>query len=282
FSTHSFHLDWSLYHEADKATKNGYAGTSWDGTELTRRMDKARAELEVLRRPARTIDPGAYRVYLAPSAVEEITGLLSWGGFGMKAQRSKRSPLQRAVDGKVTVDPRVTISEHPGAGLGPDFGGGGFKKPKRVTMVREGKYADALISPRSAKEYGVTTNGAGSHEAPESLEMEAGELDQDTMLETLGTGIWVNNLWYLNYSDLPACRMTGMTRFATLWVEDGEVVAPLNVMRFDDSFYRIFGDGLVGLTKQRELLLSASTYGKRSTGSALLPGALVDGFKFTL
>ena len=152
FTTHNFHLDWSVYHQADKASKNGYAGTSWDGDELRRRMDKARAELEVLRRPARTIEPGEYRCYLAPSAVEEITGLLSWGGFGLKAQRSKRSPLQRAAEGKVSVDPRVTLSEHPGAGLGPDFGGGGFARPERVTLVSEGAYADALVSPRRAKE----------------------------------------------------------------------------------------------------------------------------------
>ena len=37
----------------------------------------------------------------------------------------------------------------------------------------------------------------------------------------LDTGIYVNNLWYLNYSDRPAGRITGMTRFATLWVEEG-------------------------------------------------------------
>ena len=26
--------------------------------------------------------------------------------------------------------------------------------------------------------------------------------------------------WYLNYSDCPGGRVTGMTRFATLWVEE--------------------------------------------------------------
>lgn len=280
FSTHSFNLDWSVYHRADKASKNGYAGTSWDGEELLRRMAKARAELEVLRRPARTIEPGSYRVYLAPSALEEITGLLSWGGFGLKAQRSKRSPLLRAVQGETQLDTRFNLSEHTGAGLTPDFGESGFRKPSRTPLFKDGVYANPLVSPRSSKEYGVPTTGGG--ESPESLDLEGGTLERDHLLAELGTGVWINNLWYLNYSDLPACRMTGMTRFTTLWVENGEVVAPLNVMRFDDSFYRMFGDGLAGLTRERELLLSASTYGKRSTGSALLPGALIDGFRFTL
>jgi len=282
FTTHSFHLDWSVYHRADKATKQGYAGTAWDGDELRRRMAQARVELDVLKRPAKRVEPGEYRVYLAPAAVEEIAGLLCWGGFGMKNQKSKRSPLQRLVDGQETVDPRVTLSEHPGAGLGPQCGAGGFARPARVGLVTEGRHAGSLVSPRSAQEFGVPTNGANGSETPESLEMEGGALSRDDVLSELGTGVWVNNLWYLNYSDLPACRMTGMTRFATLWVEDGEIVAPLDVMRFDDSFYRMFGDGLVALTRERELLLSASTYSQRSTVSALLPGALIDGFRFTL
>jgi len=282
FTTHSFNFDWSLYHQADKASKNSYAGTEWDSDEFARTMAKARTELDVLRRPARTIEPGAYRVYLAPSAVDEITGLLSWGGFGLKALKSKRSPLLRAAEGKASFSASVTLSEHTGAGLSPDFGPSGFRKPARTTLFENGAFSQTLVSPRSGAEFGAVTTGASGREAPQSLEMEAGDLSTDDMLQSLGTGIWVNNLWYLNYSDLPACRMTGMTRFATLWVEDGEIVSPLNVMRFDDSVYRMLGEGLVGLTRERELLLSASTYGKRSTDSALLPGALIDGLRFTL
>ena len=41
-------------------------------------------------------------------------------------------------------------------------------------------------------------------------------------MQSLGTGLWVSNLWYLNYSDRRACRMTGMPRFACLWVENGD------------------------------------------------------------
>ena len=94
--------------------------------------------------------------------------------------------------------------------------------------------------------------------------------------------MYVNQLWYLNYSDVPACRITGMTRFATFWVEDGEIAAPLNVMRFDETVYRVLGENLLALTARRDFLPSRSTYGGRSTSSARLPGALVEGFRFTL
>ena len=76
--------------------------------------------------------------------------------------------------------------------------------------------------------------------------------------------------------------MTGMTRFATFWVEDGQLVAPMNVMRFDESFYRMFGENLIGLTRERHLILDAGTYEQRSTSSAYLPGALIEDFTFTL
>jgi predicted Zn-dependent protease len=73
-----------------------------------------------------------------------------------------------------------------------------------------------------------------------------------------------------------------MTRFASFWVENGEIVAPLNVMRFDETLYHILGSNLIALTAEREFIIEADTYEVRSTRSARLPGALVDGFTLTL
>jgi predicted Zn-dependent protease len=112
--------------------------------------------------------------------------------------------------------------------------------------------------------------------------MAGGALADKDVLAALGTGVYVGNLWYLNYSDRNACRMTGMTRFATFWVENGEIQAPVSTMRFDDSAYSLLGSQLEALTAERELLLSASTYSQRNTSSALLPGALVSRLTLTL
>ena len=73
-----------------------------------------------------------------------------------------------------------------------------------------------------------------------------------------------------------------MTRFATFWVEKGEIAAPINVMRFDDSAYRFLGRNLIALTASREFRLSTDTYDARSTRSMHLPGALIDDFRLTL
>jgi len=282
FSSHNFHLDWSLYHRADKAVKCGYAGTSWDEATFTAKMDAARRELSVLQREPRTIAPGRYRVYLAPTAVAEVVSLLCWGGFGLKNHRTQRSPLIRAVRGEEKLASCFSLTENTADGISPRFGKSGFIKPDQVQLFEDGTFSEALVSPRSAREYSVATNGANDEEMPFSLDMAPGSYQRSQVLGELGTGIYVNNLHYLNYSDRPSCRLTGMTRFATFWVENGEVVAPLNVMRFDETLYRMFGEQLVGLTQERELLLDPSTYERRSTQSTRVPGAIINEFTFTL
>ncbi len=282
FTAHSFHLDWSFYARADKAVKCGYAGSSWDPAVLQAKMETGRQQLAAVSRPARTIDPGSYRVYLAPAAVVEVLELLAWGGFSLKEERVKRSPLIKAAEGKVKLSSAFTLHENTAEGFAPDVNAQGFVKPSRVPLFVEGAYTDALVSPRSAREFDVPTNGASGRETPESLDLAAGGLGRDDVLGALGTGLLVNNLWYLNYSDRPSCRATGMTRFATFWVEGGEIVAPLNVMRFDETVYRMFGDNLVDLTAERDLVLDAGTYYRRSTSSWRVPGAVVEDFTFTL
>lgn len=282
FSSHTFNLDWSLYHRADKAVKCGYAGFSWDEAEYRRRLDAALVQLEILAREPKTIPPGKYRVYLAPDALSEIVGMLSWGGLGLKSHRTKQTMLIKMVEEGLRLHPAVTLRENTKEGVAQNFQSAGFIKPDSVTMIEKGVYKDSLVSPRSAKEYGVPTNGANSYEAPESVEMDAGDIPEAEVISRLGTGILINNLWYLNFSDRPSCRMTGMTRFATFWVENGRIVAPLNVMRFDETIYRALGEKLIGLTQERSFILDASTYYQRSTGSWRLPGALIDEFTFTL
>lgn len=282
FANYSFNCDWSFYHTADKAVKTAYAGFVWDAAAFTEKVETAAMELAQLHATPRTIAPGRYRVYLAPAAMEDILHTLSWGGFGLKDHRTKQTSLLKMAEDGARLHPAVTLRENTRDGVAPNFQGAGFLKPDQVTLIDAGQLRDCLVSPRSAKEYGVPTNGATGGESPQSLDMAAGTLPRAAVLEQLDTGMYINNVWYLNYSDRPACRMTGMTRFATFWVEQGRIQAPLNVMRFDESLYRILGEHLVGLTRERELILSTSTYHQRSTSSSRLPGALVNDFQFTL
>ncbi len=281
----SFNLQWSLYHRADKAVKSALSGFAWDERAFAAKLDEARAQLAHIAAPPKTLAPGRYRAYLTPAAMEEVGAMLCWGGFSARALATRQGSLSRMqeVDGEgARLDPRVTISEATADGVAPAFQSEGFARPKRVPLIAAGRLAGSLVSPRTAREFSLTANGANAYETPEALAMAGGELAAGDALRALDTGLYVGNLHYLNYSDRPACRMTGMTRFATFWVENGEIVAPVNVLRFDDTIYRMLGTSLEALTAETELILDSSTYGERSLASMRLPGVLLSELAFTL
>lgn len=282
YSQHTFHLDWSFVREADKAVAASYAGFDWQPPAFERKVATALEQLNLLGRPPRTVPPGRYSAYLAPAALAEFVGLLGWGGFGLRAHRTKTTPLLRMLEEDVRLDPRVSIAENTRDGIAPGFQEEGFLRPDRVSLIDAGRYRGHLVAPRSAAEYGVETNGAAAGEMPQSLDVAAGGVPLERVAETLGTGLYVGSVWYLNYSDRAACRTTGMTRFATFWVENGRLQAPLNVMRFDETIYRLLGEQLIDLTQEREWVIDSSTYTRRSTSSTRLPGALVREFTLTL
>lgn len=274
FTSHAFLLDFSLVASGDKAVKLSYGGTAWSDVALLAKVTEGRSRLDALSRPAHTLKPGAYRAFLAPAAVGEVFDLLSWDAFSLRAQRAGSSPLSKLIQGRASFDRQVTLLEHTAEGLGPNFQGAGFLKPDAVPLITDGKHTASLVSPRSAREYGVAHNGASDAEQPCAIALAAGSLPKASALSALGTGVWVSNLWYLNHSDRNAGRITGMTRFATFWVEGGQLVAPLAVMRFDDPLYDLLGSNLQAITAERELMPSASTYDARSTDVQQLPGVL--------
>jgi len=278
----SFNLQWSLYHRADKAVKTAYSGFEWVDAEFATKMTGARERLALLGRPARSLTPGRYRAFLTPTAMEEVAGMLCWGGFSGRALETRQSCLFRLREGAVTLNPAVSFIVNTADGVAPAFQGEGFTRPRGVPLVDGGKMVGSLVSPRTAREFGLATNGANAAESPDSLDMAPGDLPTGDSLAALDTGLYIGNLWYLNFSDRPACRVTGMTRFASFWVENGNIVAPVDVMRFDDSVFRMFGEQLVGLTAERELVASSDTYRARNVSSMRLPGAVVRDMTFTL
>jgi predicted Zn-dependent protease len=277
----SFNFDWSLFHSNGQAVKANYAGQQWSADDFTARLRQAREQLGFLSRPAVTLKPGSYRAYLAPAAMDEIAGMLCWGGFSAQALATGNSALQRLYNGDAQLHPLVSFSEQVSGSLSPAFSDEGSPRLD-VPLIQQGKALQRLVSARSAAEFELLANGADSYESPCALSLAPGSLPSEQVLERLGTGLYISNLWYLNYSDLPAARMTGLTRFATFWVENGEIQGPVSTMRFDDSLYSLLGSQLEDLTQEREMILSTSTYGQRSTGSSHLPGALVKGLTLTL
>ena len=278
----SYLLDWSVYQSGDKAVKAAFAGQQWDAAEVARRIDATREQLPYLARGPRTIEPGAYRAYVSPAALDELLWMLSWGGVSAKAQRTQQSTIQQLVDGEASLSEQVTLREHIGGSLAPAFDEVGFTRPAVVDLVHAGRHAGSLVSPRTAQEYGIESNGANEGEAMQAMELAPGRLPRAEALRALDTGVYVGNFHYLNWSDRSAARITGMTRFATWWVERGEIVGPLSVMRFDDSLYRMLGSELEALDDEADWILNNGTYGGRSVETSRVPGALLRQLRLTL
>ena len=280
FSTAPYHLDWCFYAHGDKAVKNSLGGFEWSPAAFDAKVALSEQALAVVNAEPETIDPGDYRVYLSPSAVGELTDVMSWNGFSAQAHELKNTCVLPMMLSGATLHESVTMRQNTADGIAPSFSPAGYILPNSVTLIDRGKLADPLVSPRTSAEFKLPVNAAG--ESPNSLELDAGTVPTDDVLSYLNEGVYCNTLWYLNFSDMPAGRITGMTRFATFWVENGQIAAPLNVMRFDETLGRALGDNLDALTAEREFMPSATTYEQRSTGSNHLPGAIINNFRFTL
>jgi predicted Zn-dependent protease len=281
----TFHFDWCLYQRTDKAVKTTYAGRHWDDAAFAAKLEDAAAQMPLLAQASRTLSPGAYRAALAPAAMVGLIGLLGWSGFSLKDRRTGFGSLGRLADGSAAFASAFDLCEDVASGNAPAFTADGFVRPARVALIEAGRLpagGGTLNSVRSAAEYGVVANGANADESPDALRLAPGTIAHAELLQALDTGLYVSNLWYLNYSDRAACRMTGMTRYACFWVERGELVAPVDVMRFDDDAFRLFGPGLVGLTDVAEVTPNSDTCGARQLSSVTAPGALVEGLRLVL
>lgn len=283
FATQSFFLDYSLY-EGQRAAKGVYAGTDWQPDAWSAHLAHTAAQLALMRRPAQRVAPGAWRTWLAPQAFAEFIGMLGWRGLSADAWKQGRSPLKRLIEGEVQLSPLLRLHENFGMGLAPRFNSRGESSAERLSLIAEGRLQNLLVSARTAREHGLVSNGADSGEGPRALDIAGGDLAQDQVLQALGTGLYVANLHYLNWSDPVSARITGMTRYACFWVQDGEIAGPLAAdLRWDQSLYEALGPRqLLALSREIETAPATSTYSQRSLGGMRTPGALIDDFHYTL
>lgn len=273
-------IDGSMHlSDSPGASKWGWSGCDWHEEEVQVRRDRARQSLELLSRPLDTPKAGEYKAWLEPAALRDLFGPLLWNGaFSARAIEKGSSPFAPLYSGR-NLDPRVHISERPISVGAPGFGSHGFAIPESIPLISGGRGADRLTSPRTAKEFGLSTNGVNGPETPSALEMKPGEFDPASAFEAVGDGLWLSHVHYCNMAAREGARVTGVTRWVALRVRDGQPVAPVGTVRIDDSVMRLLGEGLVELGQEIDLLPDNHTYGSRHPRGASLPGILVDGLR---
>jgi predicted Zn-dependent protease len=281
FASETFFLDYSLYH-GPKAAKGNYAGSRWNAGDWINNLHRTRDQLDLLSKPAQNVKPGKYRTYLAPRAFADLLGMLSWGALSSSAWKQGRSAFKKLADGEAKLSPLFTLRENFTLGLTPRFNSLGEVAPSTVSLIEKGELKEMLVSSRTAKEYGLKGNAAGEGEGTRAMDVLPGSLEEKNVLKELGTGLYLSNLHYLNWSDPVAARVTGMTRYACFWVEGGEIAGPIKDLRWDESLYDALGSKLMALTDRAEIDPAVDTYFARALGGSRVPGALIDDFTFTL
>ncbi len=282
FKTANFCLDYSLYNEKQKAVKSLFAGNEWNLNKMQASLNLAKAQLKLMDLPVKEVPRGEYRVYLAPSAVHELLGTLSWGGMSMQYFKSGNGSFDEYWNQKAKLSDKFSLTEDFTLGLSPKFNSMGEVAPSKLELFKNGEMKNYLTSTRTSKEYNVEGNFAGESEGLRSPTIATGNLALSDVLKELGTGLYISDLHYINWSDRQTGRVTGMTRYACFWVENGEIKAPIKDLRFDESYHNIFGEKLIDCTNEANLIVSTGTYEQRDIGGAKLPGMLLSGFKFTL
>jgi len=234
-----------------------------------------------LERESVKIKPGDYRVYLAPAAFASVLSLMS-GVFGELSIRQSRSALRFLRSGERKLSNQFTLIEDFSDGLYPRFNEEGELAPVKTILIDQGELKSTLIHTRSAKEFGIAANGATGSESLRSPVIARGTLSEAEILKRLGTGLYLSNLHYLNWSDEVNGRITGMTRYACFWVEDGKIKCPIENLRFDETIFDLLGSAVEAFTDFDEYIPEVMTYEQRQIGGIRNPGMLLSKMSFTL
>ena len=287
FEKDSFIFDFSLIDAKENMVKILYPGSDWNKDDFMSAFDDASKRLQLMNKPKLELKPGKYRVWFEPHAVADFVDMLNWNGVSEASLRNGSSCLLRMRKDNVKLSEKFSLDESFDRKSTASFNSRS-EVSGNVSLIKRGMMENTLINSKTALEYGLTSNYAedvnswGMGEYLRAPFMHGGDIKLDDRLEKLGTGIFISNIHYLNWSDNLGGRITGLTRYACYWVEDGKMVAPIKTMRFDDSFYNFFGDNLeaVGETVLSRPVIE--TYDGRNPGETTCPGILVNDFELTL
>lgn len=228
----------------------------------------------------RAATPGEWTVILPSAAVADLLGMLNWLAFGGQDYVEGTGPLAGKAGTKLFHESFSVVDDagHPLTdGMPFDFDG---LSRQRVPLVEKGVYLGPVHDRVTAKKAGLASTGHGlprpnSHGPfPGNLVMAGGDSSVPEMVRATKKGLLATHLHYTNVQDPNELLITGMTRDGLFLVEDGEVRHAVRNMRFTVSLLQVFSR-IQALTREQAF------HGGFFGGGFVLPGMLVDGFRFT-
>lgn len=227
------------------------------------------------------LPPGEYTVVLEPACLAEVMSWLSFIAFGSEAFLSGQSFLAGAI-GERSMGENITIYdsawEPEAQGIPFDFEG----TPKRkVVLIERGVNRGVVFDRTSAAKAGAEPTGhAGPPGSPWgaipwNLCMAPGDSSLEEMISSCKRGILVSHFHYVNgYLDTKRALMTGMTRYGTFLIEDGQITRALANLRWTESMLRAFSN-VVAISRERE------AFPRGGASFCIVPAVMIEGFTFT-
>ena len=139
-SDFSFSFDYSIYNKKNNAIKLNYSSKNCNEEDYNFILNKGIEKLAILSNPEKIITTGEYKVYIEPSALNEIIDMMAWGGFSYKSNKIGTSPLHLLNKKERQLSELVSISENIKDGISANFNSDGFIKPEEINTITKGKF----------------------------------------------------------------------------------------------------------------------------------------------
>lgn len=234
-----------------------------------------------LNKKQQEIELGQYDVILEPGCLGEVMMWLAIIAFGSKAYVEGTSFLVGKL-GERSMGENITIydSVHEPEAEGLPFDLQGYPK-QRVTLIERGVNRGAVFDLVSANQAKAEPTGhAGPPDSawgaiPWNICLRPGGSSLEEMIAGCERGLLVSQFHYLNgYLDTKKALMTGMTRYGTFLIEEGEITHALRNLRWTESWLRAFSN-VKAVSREREVI----PFG--GAAFATVPAVYIKDFTFT-
>ncbi|TDO45704.1 putative Zn-dependent protease [Kribbella sp. VKM Ac-2527] len=212
----------------------------WDADRIPVDEIPGRLREALMPLPGREPHHGTCRVLLKPQAVNSLIATYGYAALGANQYATGRSVVAGRM-GERVVGELLTLVDDGGDpdGLPSGFDAEGNVR-RRTTLIENGMLTGVVSDQRRAGlTDGVPTGHAvpdgwrfGGDPVPSHLLLSPGESTEDELLTECGSGLVVNRLDYLRVLHPKQTLVTGTTRDATYWAEDGKLVGWHPQVRF--------------------------------------------------
>ena len=231
------------------------------------------------RRDLVKLEPGDYRVVLAPAAIAEMLDWLALGAFNGLAHAEGRGALVGRIGTRVAAA-SINLSDSPRypRTLPRAFDAEGVAKAP-LPLIQDGVAINvahdtrsaALIDGATSTGHALSAGGSSWGAMPTNMVVVGGGASDETELcAPIERGVYVTRLWYTNAIRPNETLITGVTRDGTFLIEDGEIAAPLEDLRLTDSVLRVL-ERTEALTGDHVLWSEGEFYGRRFARGTVAP-----------